>query len=91
MIVVPRGQGHNHDQGSSNSNSIRKEINTELRKLALKFPQTEPKIIVNTVINKNENFKKFYEQSSKTIINSMKKTIYRARKPKKTLNDDDSD
>ena len=51
----------------------------------------EPKLIVNTVINKDENFKKFYEKSSKTIINSMKKTIYRARKSKKTLNNDNSD
>ena len=89
MIVIPKGQPHNHDQSSSNS--IKKEINTELRNLAIMFPKMEPKLIVNTVINKNENFKKFYEQNSKTIINSMKKTIYRARKPKKTLNDDDSD
>ena len=89
MIVVPRGQAHNH--GQSSSNSIKKEINTELRNLAIMFPKMEPKLIVNTVINKNENFKKFYEQNSKTIINSMKKTIYRACKPKKTLNNDNSD
>ena len=44
MIVIPKGKPHNHDQGSSNF--IRKEVNTELKKMALKFPKTKPNIIV---------------------------------------------
>ena len=53
----------------------------------------EPKLIVNTVINKNENFKNFYEQNSKQILSSMRKAIQRARPSKatETLNSDDSD
>merc|ERR1712121_512655 len=91
MIVVPRGPAHNH--GQSSSNSIKKDINTELRNLTKQFPNMETKHLINSIINKNENFQKFYEQNSKTIISSMRKTIQRARprKATKTLNNDDSD
>ena len=62
MIVIPRGPQHNH--GQSSSNYIKKSINTELRNLTKNFPNMETKLLINSVINNNENFKKFYEQNS---------------------------
>ena len=94
MIVIPRGPQHNHGPSSSNnSDSIKKNINTELRILTKEFPNMKTKHLINSVINTNENFQNFYEQNSKTILSSMRKTIQRARprKASKTLNNDDSD
>ena len=58
------------------------------------YPQMKTDHIINSVINTNENFKEFYEHNSnKTLKNSMKKAIQRARPSKATenLNSDDSD
>ena len=91
MIVVPRGQAHNHELSSSDS--IKKEINEELRILVKEFPKMKTEHIIKSVINTNENFKNFYEQNSKKILSSMRKAIQRARPSKatETLNSDDSD
>ena len=50
MIVTPKGKPHNHDQGFSNF--IRKEVNAELKRMALEFPKTNPNIIVDSVTEK---------------------------------------
>ena len=91
MIVVPRGQEHNHE--ISSSDSIKKEINEELRILVKEFPKMKTEHIIKSVINTNENFQNFYEQNSKKILSSMRKAIQRARPSKatETLNSDDSD
>ena len=92
MIVVPIGKEHNHE--ISSSDSIKKEINAELRIMVKEYPQMKTDHIINSVINTNENFKEFYEHNSnKTLNNSMRKAIQRACPSKATenLNSDDSD
>ena len=92
MIVVPVGKEHNHE--ISSSDSIKKEINAELRIMVKEYPQMKTDHIINSVINTNENFKEFYEHNSnKTLNNSMRKAIQRARPSKATenLTSDDSD
>ena len=77
MIVTPKGKPHNHDQGFSNF--IRKEVNTELKRMALEFPKTKTNIIVDIVLQKNENFKKFYEQKSNIPLKKPMKNVLLSR------------
>ena len=62
MIVERLGPQHNHDQGFWNH--IRKDINSELKRMAVDYPKADPMEIVNTVLKENKDFNKFYERKS---------------------------
>ena len=88
MTVVKQGsEGHNHDHDFSNI--IRKDLNEELKKQAMNYPDTSTMSIVDKVLSENADFKTYFENKSAEkggaqntgipFKRSMARTVQRAR------------
>ena len=84
MIVTRQrnpNENHSHNHIPDFAHHIKKDINEELRNLAVNNVNRKTTDIVDTVLQENKDFKTFFESnSSMPNRKSMMRTIQRARK-----------